>query len=258
MLFELPVLAGFFLGACAGPSPAPAASATPARVHVPAGDFLMGSAASDPNAYAGESPLHQVYLKDFWIDRTEVTNARYARCVQAAACQPPVRTTSYTRDAYYGNPEYADYPVIFVTWDDAAAYCQWAGGRLPTEAQWEKTARGADGRPYPWGAIAPDRNLLNFNVQVGDTTQVGRYPAGASPYGALDMLGNVWEWVADWYDPDYYGQSPQQDPLGPDHGMGRVMKGGSWNVTPQTARAAVRGRRTPDYAYDNVGFRCVY
>ena len=214
----------------------------------------MGSAASDPAAYAGESPIHPVFLKDFWIDRTEVTNATYALCVSAGACQAPAKTTSYTRSAYYGNRDFADYPVIFVTWNDATAYCQWAGGQLPTEAQWEKAARGTDGRPYPWGMALPDRDLLNYNVQVGDTTEVGRYPAGASPYGALDMAGNVWEWVEDWYQPDYFAHSPLRDPLGPDHGLGRVMKGGSWNVTAQTARVAVRGRRTPDYAYDNVGF----
>ncbi len=258
MLSAALILAGLCLTACAGASPAHISAADGmAQVNVPAGEFLMGSAASDPSAYPGENPLHRVSLQDFWIDQTEVTNARYARCVGAGACQPPEKTTSYTRDAYYGKAAYADFPVIFVNWDDAAAYCRWAGGQLPTEAQWEKAARGTEEWPYPWGTAVPSRDVLNFNAQVGDTTEVGHYPAGASPYGALDMVGNVWEWVADWYAPDYYARSPAQDPPGPDHGMGRVMKGGAWNVTSQTARAAVRGRRTPDYAYDNVGFRCV-
>ena len=225
-------------------------------VYIPMGEFLMGSTDSDSNAYAGESPQQRIYLDAFWIDQTEVTNTMYARCVQAGACQPSAQTKSYTREAYYGTPQYANYPAIFVTWFDAQAYCQWAGGQLPTEAQWEKAARGTDGWVYPWGMAEPDRNLLNFNLQVGDTTEVGRYPGGASPYGVLDMAGNAWEWVADWYDPNYYVRSPQRNPTGPDHGLGRVMKGGSWNVAGRNVRAAVRGRRTPDYRYDNVGFRC--
>ncbi len=258
ILSGLVVLTGCLLAACGGAAPPRfSASAGGAQVYVPAGEILMGSAASDPAAYAGESPIHPVFLKDFWIGRTEVTNAMCALCVSAGACRAPAKTTSYKRSAYYGNRDFADYPVIFVTWNDATAYCQWAGGQLPTEAQWEKAARGTDGRPYPWGTAGPGRDLLNYNVQVGDTTEVGRYPAGASPYGALDMAGNVWEWVEDWYQPAYFAHSPLRDPLGPDHGLGRVMKGGSWNVTAQTARVAVRGRRTPDYAYDNVGFRCV-
>jgi len=251
-------MAGIVLAACAGAAPARiSASDGMAEVFIPAGEFLMGSSASDPDAYGGEGPLHRVYLDSFWIDRTDVTNGMYARCVQQGACQPPDRSSSYTRGDYYEDPAYAGYPVIFVTWFDAAAYCFWAGGKLPTEAQWEKAARGNDGRTYPWGSATPDRTLLNYNVQTGDTTPVGAYPAGASPYGVLDMAGNVWEWVADWYEPDYYSHSSQRDPPGPDQGLGRVMKGGSWNVIAQTARSAVRGRRTPDYAFDNVGFRCV-
>jgi formylglycine-generating enzyme required for sulfatase activity len=257
-LAGLLLLLELVLAACAGAATTRVSAADGmAEVMVPAGDFLMGSLASDPDAYPGESPLHTVYLDSYGIDRTEVTNAMYARCVQASTCRPPGRMSSYTRDAYYGNSTYAAYPVIFVTWYDAAAYCRWAGGLLPTEAQWEKAARGTDGRPYPWGSSMPGQTLLNYNTQVGDTTVVGGFPAGASPYGALDMAGNVWEWVADWYVPDYYARSPQRDPLGPAQGLGRVMKGGAWNVTSQTARAAVRARRTPDYAYDNVGFRCV-
>jgi len=159
------------------------------QVYVPAGSFQMGSDTGDSD----EKPVHTVTLDAFWIDRTEVTNAMYALCVEAGKCSPPSSSKSYTRDNYYGDAQYNNYPVIYVTWDNANAYCEWAGRRLPTEAEWEKAARGTDGRTYPWGDAAPDSTRLNYNSNVGDTTEAGKYPSGASPYGVWDMAGNVWE-----------------------------------------------------------------
>ncbi|HNZ13336.1 MAG TPA: SUMF1/EgtB/PvdO family nonheme iron enzyme [Anaerolineaceae bacterium] len=155
-------------------------------VCVPAGDFMMGV---DGGVYDDERPKHTVYLDAYWIDQTEVTNAQYARCVAAGACREPESKDSNTRDSYYGASQYADYPVISVSWSNAADYCSWAGRQLPSEAQWEKAARGTDGWLYPWGYESPSANLLNYDRNSGDTTVVGSYPDGASPYGALDMAG---------------------------------------------------------------------
>ena len=162
-----------------------------------------------------ERPVHTVTLDAFWIDKTEVTNAMYALCVKAGNCPALAQRSSEMNQIYFGNPQFDNYPVINVSWDNANAYCKWANRQLPTEAQWEKAARGSDGRTYPWGNTAPDQNRLNFGNFVGDTTEVGKYPTGASIYGATDLVGNVWEWVADWYDGSYYGKSPPQNPTGP-------------------------------------------
>ena len=224
-------------------------------VYVPAGKFWMGSDDSDPDAEANEKPQHEVYLDAFWIDRTEVTNGQYQLCVADGACSPPAWSKSYTRDSYYGDTEFDNYPVIYVNWSQAEAYCTWSGKRLPTEAEWEKAARGTDGRIYPWGEEI-DRNRANY--LGGDTTEVGSYPAGTSSYGALDMAGNVWEWVADWYSSGYYASSPDSNPQGPGSGEGRVVRGGSWYYYQGQARAAYRYYFVePSHAfYYLVGFRC--
>jgi serine/threonine-protein kinase len=221
-------------------------------VYVPAGEFVMGSdrGASD------EKPVHSVYLDAFWIDRTEVTNAMYDKCLKAGQCNPHDSNHSNTRNPYYGNLIYDDYPVIFVTWEDASAYCAWAGRRLPTEAEWEKAARGTDGREYPWGNDTPNKILLNYNAEVGDTSKVGSYPNAASPYGALDLAGNAWEWVQDWYSETYYASSATSNPLGPDSGQYRVQRGGSWVIDEHYIRAAARYWAVPLSAYIYVGFRC--
>jgi formylglycine-generating enzyme required for sulfatase activity len=234
-----------------------------AMVYVPAGEFEMGSTEGSDN----EKPVHTVALEGFWIDRTEVTNAQYRRCVQAGDCSPPKGSSSSTRESYYGNGTYDDYPVIQVTWQQAAAYCAWAEARLPTEAEWEYAARGPEGRVFPWGDEF-DGTRLNYcdvncpeqwadeTVDDGyaDTAPVGSYPGGASWCGALDMVGNVWEWVADWLGD--YPSGRQVSPTGPSSGEYRVDRGGSWFDSWLIARCAHRSRGHPGIWYDSVGFRC--
>jgi serine/threonine-protein kinase len=222
-------------------------------VYVPAGPFTMGS----NSGYPDEGPVHTVTLGAYWIDKIEVPNGAYALCVQAGACKPPAHKTSNGRDVYFGNPDTADYPVIFVNWDDAKTYCEWAGGRLPTEAEWEKAARGTDGRTYPWGNAAPEQDLANFGNNHLDTTADGDYPAGVSPYEALDMAGNVWEWTADWYSAEYYAQSPAENPSGPETGTLKVLRGGSWNFDAPGARTTYRLSKAPTFVSADIGFRCV-
>jgi serine/threonine-protein kinase len=233
-------------------------------LYVPAGNFLMGSKDADTSAYPDEKPQHTVFLDAFWIDQTDVTNAMYAQCVSSGTCQSPTKIYSYSRSIYYGNSEFDNYPVIYVDWNMADTYCKWAGRQLPTEAQWEKAARGTDGRIYPWGNTAPDPTLLNYNVitdsfvsNYGDTTAVWEYPSGASPYGAWDMAGNVWQWVTDWYQSGYYATlgNNASNPQGPSSGDGRVLRGGSWSSS-SGVRSALRYGLNPAFTNDSIGFRC--
>jgi formylglycine-generating enzyme required for sulfatase activity len=219
-------------------------------VCVPAGEFLMGSAESDSVADDGEKPQHTVALDAFWIDKTEVTNAQYRKCIDAGACTK----TGCWEEPKYGAP---DQPVVCLTWDNASKYAAWAGGRLPTEAEWEKAARGSDGRLWPWGNEPPDCTRANFSACADRPAAVGSYPAGASPYGALDMAGNVWEWVADWYRDGYYTSAPVSNPQGPDAGEDRVVRGGSCASNEGVVRCAYRYSETPNYWGVDGGFRVV-
>ncbi len=238
-------------------------------VYVPAGEFIMGDKAGDALAecqkfrsdcqldwYKDEEPPHPVYLSAFWLDQTEVTNAMYGKCVNEGGCDPPSSTKSAVRDNYYGNPQFDNYPVVYVSWNNAQAYCSWAGRRLPTEAEWEKAARGENALEYPWGIDGPNRNLLNFDNNIGDLTEVGQYPRGVSPYGALDMAGNAWEWIADWYEADYYSFSPSTNPFGPDSGQLRVLRGGAYYDHYIGIRASYRHKREFALTNQSVGFRC--
>lgn len=239
-----------------------------AQVLVPAGSFTMGNDYSKED----EKPEHSVWLDSYWIDTYEVTNGQYAMCVSEGGCYPPDYRNSESNDIYYGNRSFDDYPVIFVSWHDADKYCKWVGGRLPTEAEWEKAARGdKDTRTYPWGdfydgnyANLCDRNCTlswsdsGVNDGYRDTAPVGSYPDGASQYGVMDMAGNVCEWVADWYQKNYYStEKDWREPQGPTTGYQRVLRGGSWYDDTVYLSVSIRLGYEADKSFYDVGFRCV-
>lgn len=233
------------------------------QLYVPAGEFMMGSDDGDED----EKPMHSVYLDAFWIDRTEVSNQQYMECVADAACTIPSSSYSTYGMDYYDISAFKDYPVTFVSLPQAKEYCEWAGRRLPSEAEWEKAARGTDNRKFPWGnefnsaylnfgdKNGVEKKNLSWDDGYAATAPVGSYPMGASPYGALDMAGNVWEYVADRYDEEYYRISPQSNPAGPSAGD-LLLRGGSFgddfNFITTTYRHDVSGFKG-DYA---AGFRC--
>jgi len=239
----------------------PVVQVTPGEmVAVPEGSFQMGC---DPTHNDGvvcdadELPLHTVFLSAYQIDKYEVTNGQYAECVSVGACVAPSSASSRTQTSYFGNPTFANYPVIFVSWYDAANYCAWVGKRLPTEAEWEKAARGTTVRAFPWGDTTPSCSLTNYNYSCSeDTTAVGSFTAGVSPYGALDMAGNVWEWVSDWYKSDYYSSSPATDPTGPSTGTLKVRRGGAGSYVHDYLLTTDRGKPDPDLENEIGGFRC--
>jgi len=252
-------------------------------VRVPAGEFEMGSgereidaALEACNRYYGECqrpwfeverPAHIVALDTFWIDQTEVTNGQFGRCVAASACAPPVSAGSSTRASYFGVAAFDSYPVVNVTWEHARTYCEWAGARLPTEAEWEYAARGPRGRRFPWGDEYDGTRLNSCDSQCTerwaerafddghrDTAPVGSYPAGASWCGALDMAGNAWEWTADWFAP--YPAERQVNPRGPASGTERAVRGEAADGTRALTRSAARHGMSPSHTYAYTGFRC--
>jgi formylglycine-generating enzyme required for sulfatase activity len=217
-------------------------------VSVPAGDFTMGCGDTDTQCKDDEKPAHVVTLNAFEIDRTEVTQEQYAACVAAKACEAPVCDWDCSK---------TNYPAGCVQWAQAKAYCGWAGKRLPTEAEWEKAARGTDGRLYPWGNDAPDCSHVNMASCGGGSAQpVGMLPAGASPYGALDMAGNAVEMVADWYDAGFYATSPKDNPTGPATGTRYGGRGGGYKSDPVWQRASARDWYDLTDASEPLGFRC--
>ena len=219
------------------------------EVLVPAGQFRMGT---DEKGVQKNRPAHLVEVSAFWIDQTEVSNAMYALCVAAGTCPLPAAG----QNPFYGDSKYDNYPVVYVTWDAADTYCRWAGRRLPTDAEWEKAARGTDGRIYPWGNNPPDMSLANYNLNIGGALPVDRYPLGASPYGALNMAGNVREWVSDWFHEFYYLVAPQVDPQGPPETGRKSLRGGSYLDDANEMRVFNRFDHEPNSPGENRGFRC--
>ena len=235
-------------------------------VLVPAGEFKMGcnmwvdkECANDMDSFVGnEDPLHRVYLDAFYIDKFEVTQGQYDECAKAGACQPNPKVEGFAGEFQ---------PVTVVDWNMARTYCEWAGKRLPTEAEWEKALRGPDGRKYPWGnswdddvdcnrAIMKDVKNNANGCGRGSTWELGSKPAGVSFYGAYDMLGNVAEWCSDYWDKDYYKVSPARNPKGPDSGPGHVIRGGDWISGPRDLRCSARDHTLTYSAFKGSGIRC--
>ena len=227
-------------------------------VLIPAAEFIMGS--PDSEGIKDQRPQHRVYLDAYSIDRFEVTVSRYAEFMRSTGRQAPEHWDQMKTG------KHSDFPVVGVDWQDAEAYCRWAGKRLPTEAEWEKAARGTDGRTYPWGNEQPTPRLANFgkeftmevftNVYDKVLAPVGSYEAGKSPYGLHHMAGNAWEWTADWYEEHFYEESPQRNPTGLSSGQDRVLRGGYWALGPELVRSAYRYRSTPTNRSGTTGFRC--
>ncbi len=227
-------------------------------IRIPSGQYQMGSEDGDLD----ETPVHRVILSEYLIGKYEVTNAQFrAFCQATQHPDPPQSADGWGYANSFTDQRYDLHPVVDVSWEAARAYCKWAGLRLPTEAEWEFTAKGSDGRKYPWGNDPPDGTRANYGKLTGKgdyTRRVGSYPKGASPFGALDLSGNVWEWCADWYHGGYYGQCPVQDPCNEDLGSRtyRVVRGGAWYLKEGLLRASKRPGVGPGLGYLYViGFR---
>lgn len=235
---------------------------------IPAGKFTMGNSAEDglaeckkyrndcdPAWFTVEAPAHVVDVAAFYLDLYEVTNANYKACETAGKCKPPRLTNSAKQTSYYGNAQFDNFPVIDVDWESANAYCTWAGGRLPTEAEWEKAARGPSPHIYPWGDDIDTQHANYFDSKVGDPVAVGSFESGRSAYGMYDMAGNVWEWMADWYEV-YPGGDPKASP---DFGQKtRALRGGAFLDPTNAVRVAYRGGLDPTHSFGNIGIRCAH
>ncbi|HOE35759.1 MAG: formylglycine-generating enzyme family protein [Chloroflexi bacterium] len=235
------------------------------EVLIPAGTFTTGCLQGHNGGFDcpdDELPSRRISLDAYYIDKFEVTNRQYALCVADGGCPEPAYLYSASRVSYYGNPDYADYPAANISWTEAAAYCAWAGVRLPTEFEWEKAARGTDLRAYPWGDSEPSCDKANAKDErrgsncVGDTLPVGSLPEGASPYGVMDMAGNVWEWVQDWYVLDANGIRVSVDPFAQGLGFNKIVKGGSWDYSWSRLRISYNSDHEPDAHKISFGFRC--
>src|SRR5438132_88159 len=226
----------------------PISYATPLLANVP--DFLLGT----EDGLSDARPMHRTYLSAYWIDTYEVTNAQYRRCVDSGVCSLPKERRAFD------DSQFAQHPVTNVTWTQARAFCEWRGHRLPTEAEWEKAARGTDGWRYPWGNSEEliKRRVKEYALKLGSngTAPVGRLPDTKSPYGVFDMVGNAWEWVKDWYAEDYYAVAPPRDPQGPLRGSFRVLRVGDWSQGPLELRVTYRGWDEMTYWGPTLGFRC--
>jgi sulfatase modifying factor 1 len=215
-------------------------------VYVPAGSFTMGTGITS-------TPEKTVDLDGFWIYQTDVTNKMYAQCVATGNCAPPAQEVGAP---VYSNPGFGDYPVVGVTWDMAANYCKWAQGQLPTEAQWEMAARGESGFTYPWGIDPPSCSLANFQGCLGHSNAATDYESGRSPYGVLGMVGNVFQWVNDFYDEHYYDNMPPRNPTGPTSGAFHVLRGSSYETASSLLAAGVRHFGAVAFHSGELGFRC--
>lgn len=251
---------------------------------IPAGNFIMGSTALDSATWisagvADEMPQRTVYLDAFSISKYPVTNYQYQAFIDGGGYSDSSHwsaagwnwrvSNNITAPLYWDSgqnnsgPRYPNYPVVGVSWYEADAFCRWVGGRLPTEAEWEKAARGTNGRPYPWGNLWSGANCNSYDNMYPDTfaqsSPVYYFPSGVSPYGGYDMVGNVWEWVNDWYQNDYYTSAPDSNPPGPASGTYRVVRGGSWLGDCGFDRCAERSSRLPAFWNDlyMIGFRAV-
>ena len=239
-------------------TPSVFAAGTPLdMVFIPSGYSMMGAEYGDLFAASNTKPYHLVYLDGFYMDVHEVTNADYAVCVSAGKCKQPESVESKTRSDYYTNPTYASFPVVNVTWQEAADYCAFVEKRLPTEAEWERAARGKeDNRRYPWGSGTPRTYNMNISLIPGDTERVNIYAQGLSPYGVADAMGNVSEWTSDWYDASWYETKEQDNPQGPQNGYEKVVRGDSFETgIPELHIASRFGMSPESYSYA-VGFRC--